>query len=151
MRLANIPERLLLYRMHGENVGYIFAAEQHRSAQLIRIKQIMELGIELSKEEAEIHSKISLYKFEKSENFVKQSEQWFLKLQRANSGRSLFPEPDFSEVLAAKWFKLCYAVPNLGFWTFKTFWRSPLRRHIQLPWKTQKKFLIRCVLKYNAL
>jgi glycosyltransferase involved in cell wall biosynthesis len=149
MRLANIPERLLLYRVHGENVGNIFAKEQHQSAQLIRVKQIMELGIEPSKEEAEIHSKISLYKFEKSEIFVKQSEQWFLKLQRANHGRSLFPEPDFSKVLAAKWLKLCYATPNLGFWTFKTFWRSPLRRYIQLSWKTRTKFLIRCVLKYN--
>ena len=149
-RLANIPEILLRYRIHRDSIGNIFTEEQYRCSQLIRIRQIVELGIKPSDEEAKLHFKISLALFEKSTKFVSQTEQWLLKLKWANQSRGLFPEPFFSEVLSNKWFEVCNSVSNLGFWVFRKFSQSPLKSQIHLPWKTQTKFLIKCGLKRPA-
>ena len=148
--LANIPEILLLYRIHQDSTGNVFREEQYRCSQEIRIRQIEKLGIEPSAEEAKLHFRISLAMFEKSIKFVSQSEQWLLKIQDANKNMGFFSEPIFSKVLSNKWFEVCNFASNLGFWAFRKFFQSPLRSQIHFPWKTQIKFLIKCGLKTPA-
>ena len=150
MHLANIQEILLHYRIHRDSVGKIYSDEQDQCSQEIRTRQLRELRIEPSDEEIRIHSLLSLAKFEMSREFVKQAEQWLLKVQLANKERGLFPEPFFSEVLTNKWFELCNSVSRLGLWAFRKFSQAPLQSQLHLPWKTQIKFLIKCVVKRPA-
>lgn len=148
MRLANIPQTLLLHRMHSDNFGKIFAKEQNQCAQEVRLRQIRQLGIEPYPEEAELHADISLARFRKTSEFMNQSEQWLLKLQQANRSRQVFQKPIFSEILSNKWFELCNAASDLGFKTLRTFLRSPLRARRPFNNYNQIKLVIKCCLRY---
>jgi len=150
MHLANIPEILLHYRIHHDSVGKIYSDEQYQCSQEIRTRQLRELRIEPSDEEIRLHSRLSLAEFETSREFVKQAKQWLLKVQLANKTQGLFPDPVFSAVLTNKWFELCNSVTKLGFWVFRKFYQAPLKSQLRLPWKTQIKFFIKCVVKRPA-
>jgi glycosyltransferase involved in cell wall biosynthesis len=148
MRMANISEVLLGYRIHADNVGQIYAMQQDRCAQAIRLRQLSKLGLQPSDAEACLHAKISCTKIEKSAAFLKQAEHWLLKMREANRSRNAFPEPSFSEVLSKKWFEMCYAASTLGFVTLWAFLKSSLRPRRSFYNYDQIKLFIKCSLRH---
>ena len=135
--LANIPQILLLYRMHGSQVGTRYFHDQRDMANQIRIKQIESLGITPTEKEVEIHQKIctSLYKEKVSRDFIDNAERWFLKLHQVNVALSVFPEPAFSRTIGFRWFIVCKSASEPLTWKINRFIKTPLRNTIKTDWK----------------
>jgi glycosyltransferase involved in cell wall biosynthesis len=55
LRFANIPEILLKYRIHGDQIGVAKKEEQNLAANRVRINNLKKVGIELSLEESLIY------------------------------------------------------------------------------------------------
>jgi hypothetical protein len=65
------------------------------------------LEIEPTEQEINTHQKLSLGQFQQDDAFVKKAEAWLLKLRTANHKRQLYPEPQFNQLLATRWYSVC--------------------------------------------
>lgn len=105
-RLANIPEVLLLYRLHPASVGKTRSDEQAERTRKVTVRQIRSLGIVPSEGELAIHSRVFFGPFG-GIDFVNASESWLLKLIRANRSVRLH-EPDlFEREMYHVYFNVC--------------------------------------------
>lgn len=147
MLLANIPEVLVLYRMHKQQIVKRECQGKEKSASRIRSLQIEDLGVFPTPEEIEIHLALSTWRFQPTYNFVEQADLWLIKLQIANINTSRYPEPAFSETLAEKWFAVCNSAVKLGSRIWKKYWISPLSQSKHLHLSQKLKFAVKCYLQ----
>jgi glycosyltransferase involved in cell wall biosynthesis len=105
-RLANIPEVLLLYRLHPASVGETRSDEQAERTRKVKVRQIGRLGIVPTEGELAIHCRVFFGPFG-GIDFVNASESWLLKLIRANRSVRLH-EPDlFEKEMYRVYFNVC--------------------------------------------
>ncbi len=55
-RMANLPHVLVRYRCHGQQVGAKYSADQFKNANLLRRRQLSQLGIEPTDQELAVHA-----------------------------------------------------------------------------------------------
>jgi len=149
--LTNINQTLLLYRLNPEQTGRMYTEIQKKTSNEIRLMQIKKLGVNPSKEELELHQNLSTYNFQSSEDFLRRTIAWLLKLSNANKESKYYPEPSFSKVLAEQWFFCCHNATKLGLVTWKIFWHFPLSREIQLGYKRKIVLFIKCLTRIKKL
>jgi hypothetical protein len=131
LSLANIPEVLLVRRLHAGQVGRRDAKGQQRWAETIRRRQLERLGVRPTDEQSALHEAISTWSWPRTEAFVHDAEAWLCLLRKANSIQAVYPEPDFSVVVAERWKAICQSIHrNLG----RRFWSSPLSSTLDLGW-----------------
>ena len=145
--LANIPEVLLRYRLHSQQVVQRHDAKKLASARLVRLAQLERLGIRPTEEELALHQALSIWQFQATTEFIGDSLVWLRKLKTANEVAGVYPEPVFLNVLGQRWSALCATATHLGLWTLRTFWRTPLSAGAGLTWKQMIKFAIKCGIK----
>lgn len=128
-KITNIPKILTFYRLHGNQTSKINVLQQKSSVWNIQERQLKQLNVLFSDNEKQIHRKLGAWEFDKSKDFVELAHAWLLKLQKANSENHIYPEPEFTYVLAERWFFVCNAATGLGLITWSTYWNSSLRKH----------------------
>lgn len=150
--LANIPEVLLLYRLHPQQIGQSYN-ESLRVSNNRRVWTILFKALDLdpANEEFAIHEAIYLRRFQTCEFFVEQAERWLLKLKSANEKMSVYDELALAKFLGDRWFAICYAATGLGWWTWQKFWQSPLSQAVNLTWAEKLKFGLKCGINKNNL
>lgn len=144
-KLANLPEVLLLYRTHPQQMVQTYKqelqlSENHRVWNLIWQR----LKLEVSPQEIAIHQAIYLRDFQCDRAFIQACEAWLCKLRQANEVQRIYAEPNLSQVLAWYWFAACYQATGLGLWTWRRFWQLPLARYAALNLREKAKFFLRC-------
>jgi glycosyltransferase involved in cell wall biosynthesis len=102
VKLANVPKVLLLYRLHYVNAHALSNQEVFKNTNKVRLNQIKLLGIEPTKEDLNIHQKISDGQLIITKNYLEKINQWCDKLLEANKRKKTFPEPYFSKVVNQK-------------------------------------------------
>jgi len=147
MALANIPEILLRYRLHSQQVVQKHEAEKLASARLVRLAQLEYLGIQPTEEELALHQALSTWQFQATSAFINASLAWLHKLKAANDVAGIYPEPVLLRVLGQRWFALCAMATPLGLWTLKTFQRTPLSAGAGLTWIQMLKFAVKCGIR----
>lgn len=105
-RFANIPEVLLLRRIHQHVHQDNYIAIQQKSACKIQRSQIYSLGIHPNKNEMEIHTAISNWNLQSNTSFVHAAEKWLMKLMLENLKTNKYPYNSFIKLLLYKWFLL---------------------------------------------
>ena len=145
--LANIPEVLLRYRLHPQQVVQKHEAMKLASARRVRLAQLERLGIRPTEEELALHQALSTWQFHATPDFIGASLAWLRKLKAANDVAGVYPEPVFLSVLGQRWSALCATATHLGLWTLRTFWRTPLSTGAGLTWKQKLKFAIKCGIR----
>jgi glycosyltransferase involved in cell wall biosynthesis len=131
LTLANIPEVLLVRRLHAGQVGQRNANGQQRWAKTIRRRQVEGLGIRPTEEQSALHEAISTWSWPRTEAFVHDAEAWLGLLRHANAQSGVYPEPEFSVVVGERWKAICQSMhPGLG----RRFWSSPLSSVLGLGW-----------------
>ncbi|MEL4306296.1 hypothetical protein [Methanococcoides sp. LMO-2] len=128
-KITNIPKFLTYYRIHDNQTSKINVLNQKSSVWNIQERQLKKMHVLPSNEEKQMHQKIGGWKFEASNDFILFANEWLLKLQKANSKTHFYPEPQFTRVLAERWFFICRAAAGLGLNTWSIYWNSPLRKH----------------------
>jgi glycosyltransferase involved in cell wall biosynthesis len=147
LKLFNIQEVLLLYRMHSDQVSQFFCEEQKISAKKIILNQFDNLDYRPQEDELELHQQIGSGNIIASKEFVDRAEKWLLKLKNLNSNKKYYLEPDFSYVIAEQWFLVCIKASKFGLWSFYKFFCSRLSRKNNLSFKSKWKLFIRCLKK----
>lgn len=145
--LANVPEVLLRYRLHPQQVVRRFETEKLASARLIRQRQLEHLGISPTERELDLHQALSTWQFETKPDFIDAAQAWLVKLKTANEAAGIYQPGVFSRVLGQRWTAICAMATHLGLWTGKRFWRSPLRKGAELTGKQLLKLLLKCVIQ----
>ena len=148
-KLININKVLLSHRIHKTNIGSVHQECQVKTANDIRKKQLVELGIENSDNAIILHSKISRKKYEYSMSFVKATQTWLERLEKANKNKKLFNETIFKMELGYQWWAVCRTTTQLGLFVFLSFYRGELHKYINLSPKIKIIFFIKCMMRYG--
>jgi len=150
--ITNIKKILIQYRIHNFNVSKTQSITQNKTATQTRIRQIQEnLKINPSNEEVLIHENIYKPKNYETIDFIKKEETWLEKLIKQNSLTKFYKEPIFSQIISQRWLQICSVNSNNNLNVFKIFWKSDLRKKLDLKdyenWKLLIRFFIKCFIK----
>ncbi len=126
VRYANIPQVLLNYRLHPEQMTSKSMHRHELAATRVFSRIVEKLGISASKEELSLHCAIGFHKKTEIINNISGVEQWLLRLHAANKRIRLFDENAFDRVLVKKWTESCAMCRRSGIPVLNRFWRSPL-------------------------
>jgi glycosyltransferase involved in cell wall biosynthesis len=142
--LANLPEVLLYYRNHEEQVSNKFKSIKERTVSMIHLRQINSIGIKPSAEELEIHMKIMEFNYDIS--VQKGVTIWLENLKQHNMKYKVYKENIFSEFLASLWipYILIYTKYNKNTW--KAFTNSTLYPYTNISFWSRVKFYAKCVI-----
>jgi glycosyltransferase involved in cell wall biosynthesis len=125
-RLANLEQVLVLYRVHATQISETKKAEQRSAADSVRALQLKNFGIEPNPEELALHGNLASYGLAGERHFAEKAAAWLSRLRGLNAKRGIYGEPEFSEELAERWYKLCKKSSRLGLWIWKQYHSSDL-------------------------
>jgi len=145
--LANIPEVLVRYRLHPQQVVNAHEAAKIASAQRIRIAQLHRLGLIPDKDELKLHEALSGWQFAPTRQFLTDTHLWLMKLIAANQTAGAYSGEAFAQVLAQRWVAACSAATHLGLWTWRKFLHSPLQAAAELSWPQRLKLFVKCGIR----
>lgn len=123
---ANVPELLLEYRLHSEQVGVKLGSKQQEVADNVRIKLLEKLGVDASQKEIDLHQAISRWDFNGPFANLDAIESWLITLKKANALSSLFLEDALGQALEQRWWTACRAQIHLGAEAWRTYQSSPI-------------------------
>lgn len=109
LKLANLPQTLLSYRLHAGQVGQNFGAGQQKTASQVRRRQLVGLGIKATKPELDLHSAISRWQFGIGTAYIAKVERWLTKIWEANQVTGIFGPVALAEALEKRWQAACRA------------------------------------------
>jgi glycosyltransferase involved in cell wall biosynthesis len=112
MDVANLPEVLLHYRVHPDQITQRLSGEQVETAGRVRLRQLRDAGFEVSSDEFRLHQAISICDPLGIEDVFRKADQWLCSLKRQNDEKKAFAEPGFSRVLLERWLtfgKKCFS------------------------------------------
>ena len=126
-KLWNLPQVLLAYRSHGENLSSMRAVRAREEEIQIISGQLERMGVSPLEGEVERHLLLSQKKAEIDTEFLDSADSWLCRLCDAND-ESRYREPGaFRSVAAHKWMKVCgRAAKRMGPRAIARFFSSPL-------------------------
>jgi len=145
--LANIPEVLLLYRVHPGSITNSKKTIEFENIQRINRLNFQNLGIGFTPEELLVYRN---YPIDFKPEFLIKFHLWLQRLQKANSVKQIYPEPEFSYALSEEWFFACYRSSGLGIKVWFLFWRLPFSRVAKFDKKQIIKFFLKCITKRHT-
>lgn len=128
-KVANLPDRLLLYRHHERQVSARQRQEQHECMRRVWLRALALAGVEASAEEAALHREVATATFEASPEFLERAERWLLRVR--DEGSRAFGEEaadGLRREVAQRWARVCRRSRALGLQAWRRFSRSDLRR-----------------------
>lgn len=128
LKLANIPQVLLSYRLHTGQVGRNFSLGQQRTARQVRRRQLGRLGLRATKAELDLHSAISVWQFGTGEAYIGKVERWLTKIGEANQTTGIFNPIALSKTLEKRWQSACRAAFPQRQAAWDVYISSPLGR-----------------------
>lgn len=147
-QLANLPEVLLKYRIHGQQISASRFEQQTQMVRQISLEQISKIGVSNpSAAEKDIHIQVVTNCYTLTLAFVKNAEAWCLKLRHANSESYYVPEPYFSEYIQERWHNITLGSTTLGMEFRKVFVASQLSAYESFSTSFKTKFLLKSLLK----
>lgn len=124
-RLANIPQPLLGYRVHIEQVTSQHRSAQSASAKQVRGRELATLLRNVSATEVDFHQEIMTSKFRRDPATFGRIEAWLSRLHEENGRAGVFHGPSFDRAIGSIWLAAGLAcMPR--FWALARYARSPL-------------------------
>lgn len=143
-RFANVPEVLLYYRVHPEQIGSRHRTEQRAFARQVQRAQIERLGLKPAEAELALHESLALWRFEPTYRYLRRASIWLAALQRANRAAGIYPEPAFTQVLEDRWWAAYTQRAARGLWKCLALARSPFEWRGPQPWTQRRRLALRC-------
>ncbi len=150
-RMANVPEPLVLVRMHRDQKHQRCDEFLDRWGNVVRREAIRALGIEPTDQDIELHQSLCRGNYQGSPDYIKRVEQWLCTLTDANRSSRVLDDGALREVLYEIWFPVCSAASEVGLWTWKTFRKSRVSAGHDIPARSRASFALRCLLKKPRL
>jgi glycosyltransferase involved in cell wall biosynthesis len=150
VKIANIGEVFLLYRIHEKQVHNIYNEKLKKNADRIRYRQLKHLGIEPTEEEFIIYNRLKNGNSSKLEHLDEVSK-YIDKILEANKITGIYSEPALCRVLARKWFQLCSNSTRNGFLMWHKYNEKFGSKYITLTYKQKVLFLLKCFMHINRM
>jgi hypothetical protein len=131
--VANLPDVLLRYRIHGDSVSHTHRGKQLESAARVRREQIQSLGITPTERQIGIHTTLMRGAPHTLELDIDEAEAWLIALLEANRRTGYCPQETLSAMLYETWFKLCRAHRTKIGSVARRFLRSPVASGVAWP------------------
>lgn len=145
-RFANIGEVLLRYRIHEQSIGKCKSDIQGMLAGRVRRRLLIELGIEPTEVEQQLHNDIAVWRIGADHDFLEQAHAWLLNLRRANAERGIMQQQALETVLARRWYEICFIATPIGMDSLRFFYRSPLSGLLTVSLRHKLIFALRALL-----
>lgn len=141
--MKNIPEVLLHYRLHQDQVGKQYKSSQIDTAKNVRVKLLRELGLDVTNEDYEVHSKLAYFQNLKCEV----ASAWLVKLIEANKTTNYCGEKVFNNSIIERYWNTCSH--NLKFLdgSFRIFLNTPIQKYASLSYKAYVKHWIKYIIR----
>lgn len=150
-KISNIPKVLLHYRMHPESASKKNSSIQAENSNRIRLRLLKQLNINPMPTELDIHRRFIRPDYLNPKDFISQLEEWLNRILSANEKEKKYEQNSLAVVISNRWLNACDANASLGFWIFKKFWQSPLKKiNYGNLWQVIT-FFIKCLLRKNIL
>ena len=146
VKLANMPEVLVKYRVSAPGSRPEFDAREAEESGRVRFRQFRRLGLEVSPAEERLHYQLSTWDFQGSTDFLRQADRWLTRLHKANT---VYPEPAFSDVLADRLYAFCSAATHLGPEVWRVFAESDLSRSRRRNLLAEAHLAARCLVRWR--
>jgi len=144
---ANIPDALLRYRVHQEQVGKRYGDRQEASGRRIRLAQLRSLGIQPGQHEMDLHQSLCRWEFSSAPEYLCATRAWLCKLLAVNSRARSYPMKEFRTVLSRRWADVCVAATTGGIRTLLEFWRAPRLAYGGFTPAVHLKFALKCLIR----
>jgi glycosyltransferase involved in cell wall biosynthesis len=118
--LVNIAEILVRYRISNTNTSVLINSADRKKA-VIQIKKegFRRFGIKVGNE---FHS------LDCNTKCLRNIHSYFLKLKEINESVQYCSQENLNEIIRSEWFNICYNLKSCGFWVWKKYWGSPLKK-----------------------
>lgn len=119
MIFANLPEVLLRYRLHPEQVGGRKGDLQQQVADRVRKEQLARLGLSTSDADRALHHRIARWDFADALEALPSIERWLQRLFEANMSSAFLDSDALGRTLERRWWAACRAQARQGLqaWT----------------------------------
>ncbi|MCU0515173.1 MAG: glycosyltransferase [Anaerolineae bacterium] len=145
LRAGNVPQVLLHYRVHADQVSFVLPERMRQEVMQIQSRQFLALGLSPLAADLLAHEWLHSGRYPATRASLRQIDAWLQKLLAANRARGVYPAAALEQVIAGRWFFACRASATLGPWAWWQYQSSPLSRG--MPPAKRLKLLLRCLLR----
>ena len=146
--LANLPEVLLLYRVHEGQVSVANKQEQIEARDRLCVRQLRILMRDLTEEEEDFH--IRLISGKLSACHRAQVEQWLLSLDRANRQSARYEPAAFQRELRRQWYYFHAQASLAGLGVLLSYWTSSWAGIRDIPLRDHAALVAKCLMRRSA-
>ncbi|MCC6599841.1 MAG: glycosyltransferase [Crocinitomicaceae bacterium] len=146
--IENIPEYLLIYRMHERQETKTKRSEKEMSRKKILLSQLNKISLIPDDDEFRIHFLVSEGRAISEAGFIYKLEKWLLKIYDANKNIRRYDEKALDRVLGKYWIKGCEN-SGAGFEALYKLLVSSLTRRGGIRLRTIMKAIIKIISGYK--
>jgi glycosyltransferase involved in cell wall biosynthesis len=146
-RTANLPEVLVRYRSHSENISNTNKAEQIGTRNKIRLEYLESFGLPSNDAQKMLHIELFSLSFRGTLDRLSDARNWLESLARAISARCNIPIGRLYRDFALEWYAACGHNAHNGFTVLSSYLSSPIA------WRGPKiyifKLFFRCLIRQS--
>jgi hypothetical protein len=147
--IANLPDVLLHYRVHGHSLTATQPARMAECVQRVCAAQLQALGVTPLPRDATLHHHVGHLDGAPSLPLLDDAHAWLLMLQQRNRAARVYDAAAFERVLSMRWFEVCTHAAQLGPRMLERYRGSPLCAAWRPPAPRFAKFAVKCLLRLS--
>lgn len=149
-KVDNLTDILINYRTHTNQISLKKENRQFELANFLKIKQVEELGIIYTLEEAAMHLSLLKDNLPATADNLQKAYNWINKLYQYNTKKNLFEQKLFESFLHDKWIKLICNIVSYNHSLLYLMFSSRLPFFSLLTVKEKITFLPKCLLQWKT-
>ena len=111
VKLANIDQILLRYRIHSQRIGSKYGREQHQTHGLIYRRLLARFGLNFTSEDIHLHQLISTHRYGDDIDFIRRAQHWLEMISASNEISRTIPQETLDVELGEIWARVCQQSP----------------------------------------
>mgnify|MGYP003687353709 CR=1 FL=1 len=143
--IVNLPEVLVKYRIHDQNISVLKKKEQESSIKRIQEKLLSKIEIKASEEELNLHASLVNEGGSIAEQELEFIETWLQQLKSSNNKVKKYNQHVFDHFCAFFYRRACLNA-KMGFKSIKKYRNSSLSKSLKNDWKGNSIFMIKLLL-----
>jgi len=131
--LANLPEVLLRYRLHGDNYSVREGGSMEPCVHAVHARLLSRLGIEATSVELELHGRLARGTSDATAGSSgRDLDDWLMRIVTANARTGLFPAATLRRLVNEVWFNACKRASRSRIRRVFRFWPARTSRILGL-------------------
>lgn len=146
----NIPEMLLNYRAHAQQVSTVHQDIKYQSVQMIQLNLLSRLGLQPDAADRQFH--LNLFKgiSRQDKDYLRHGALWLTTFHKAFTSRYPQYAPAFNSMMASRWLRIC-GNSGLGLAGVKLAFKQPFFSPKNLKFKDLIKFFYKTISGYRQV